>query len=162
MWRAERSGDSFFFRFTHRRGVSCNKGAVPISSDLRITRLEYSQQMVRLFPPAFSFVKKKTFSCLKKIEKRGNHIDLFSLKMRVRVKRSRLPQWRRSKRNLLMNKAARRTSESQTKVSHPEVSQEGFSLLYLYIYINKSVLTKREFLSFFSFFFSIFFNQIGI
>lgn len=47
--------------------------------------------------------------------------------MKVQVKKSRLPQWRRSKRNLLMNKAERRASESTMKVSYCEVSKEDFS-----------------------------------
>lgn len=77
LWFKElkKSGDSFFFRYTHRRGVSCNKGAVRIISDLRITRLEYLQQMVRLFFPALL----KHLAVEKKNEKRVKITSIYFL-----------------------------------------------------------------------------------
>lgn len=103
----------------------------------------------------FSKKKKKEWNNISKKGKRteGIHfIDLFSLKMRVQVKRSRHPRWRRSKRNLLMNKAARRCSESRTRVSYTEVSQQ-LSLSVKQLCFNRHGSIIFPFLFFFFFFY---------
>lgn len=101
--------------------MSCNKGALRINSDRQITRVDCLHQMVRGFAALFF---KKFF--INNNSKREDYIDLFSLKMKVQVKRSRLPLWKRLKRNLLLSKATRITSESRMRVSHTEVSQQAY------------------------------------